>query len=67
MGYTFPLVGKTVKNLNISFTGRNLFFFYKKAPYDPEQSMSTATSTMGVDVFGLPATRSLGFSVKASL
>jgi TonB-linked SusC/RagA family outer membrane protein len=67
LGYTFPLVGKTVKNLNISFTGRNLFFFYKKAPYDPEQSMSTATSTMGVDVFGLPATRSLGFSVKASL
>ena len=67
LGYTFPLVGKTFKNLNISLTGHNLFFFYKKAPYDPEQAISTATNTMGIDGFGVPATRTFGFSVRTSL
>jgi TonB-linked SusC/RagA family outer membrane protein len=67
LGYTFPLIGKTFKNLNISLTGHNLFFFYKKAPYDPEQAISTTTNTMGIDGFGVPATRSFGFSVRTSL
>ena len=67
LGYTFPLVGKTLKNLNISLTGHNVFFFYKKSPYDPEQAISTATNIMGIDGFGVPATRSFGFSVKTSL
>ncbi|MDB5135641.1 MAG: SusC/RagA family TonB-linked outer membrane protein [Mucilaginibacter sp.] len=67
LGYTFPLIGKTFKNLNISLTGHNLFFFYKKAPYDPEQAISTATNTMGIDGFGVPATRTFGFSVRTSL
>jgi len=67
LGYTFPLVGKTFKNLNIALTGHNVFFFYKKAPYDPEQAISTATNTMGIDGFGIPATRSLGFSIRTTL
>jgi TonB-linked SusC/RagA family outer membrane protein len=67
LGYTFPLIGKTFKNLNVSLTGHNVFFFYKKAPYDPEQAISTATNTMGIDGFGVPATRSFGFSVRTSL
>lgn len=67
LGYTFPLVGKTFKNLNVAFTGHNLFFFSKKSPFDPEQAISTATNTMGIDGFGVPATRSFGFSIKASL
>jgi hypothetical protein len=66
-GYTFPLIGKTFKNLNISLTGHNVFFFYKKSPYDPEQAISTSTNTMGIDGFGVPATRSFGFSVRTSL
>ncbi len=67
LGYTFPLVGKTLKNLNVSLTGHNLFFFYKKSPYDPEQAISTATNTMGIDGFGVPATRSFGFSIRTTL
>ncbi|MDB5287727.1 MAG: SusC/RagA family TonB-linked outer membrane protein [Mucilaginibacter sp.] len=67
LGYTFPTVGKVFKNFNISVTGRNLFFFYKNAPFDPEQAISTGTNVQGIDSFGLPATRSFGFSVKASL
>lgn len=66
-GYTFPVVGRVFKSLNISLTGRNLFFFYKKAPFDPEQAISTASNVMGLDAFGLPATRSYGFSIKTSL
>ncbi|HVW95330.1 MAG TPA: SusC/RagA family TonB-linked outer membrane protein [Mucilaginibacter sp.] len=67
LGYTFPLVGKTFKNLNVSLTGHNVFFFYKKSPYDPEQAISTTTNTMGIDAFGVPATRSFGFSIKTTL
>ncbi|MEO3403530.1 SusC/RagA family TonB-linked outer membrane protein [Mucilaginibacter sp. CAU 1740] len=67
LGYTFPFTNKTVKNVSIAVNGRNMFFFYKKAPYDPEQAISSSTNTMGIDGFGVPATRSFGFSVKASL
>jgi TonB-linked SusC/RagA family outer membrane protein len=66
-GYTFPLVGKVFKNLNLSVTGRNLFFFYKNAPFDPETAISSASNTQGIDAFGLPATRSIGFSIKSTL
>ncbi|MFC0516947.1 SusC/RagA family TonB-linked outer membrane protein [Mucilaginibacter angelicae] len=67
LGYTFKLDDKAFKNLNVAFIGRNLFFFHKNSPFDPEQSISTTTNTMGIDAFGVPATRSFGFSVKASL
>ena len=52
------------KDASISLIGRNLFFFYKKAPFDPEQAMSTSNSMQSNDVFSLPATRSFGFNVK---
>lgn len=66
LGYTFPVVGNVFKNLNISVTGRNLFFFHKDAPFDPEAAISAASNTQGIDAFGLPATRSFGFSLKSS-
>jgi len=66
LGYTFPVIGNVFKNLNISLTGRNLFFFHKDAPFDPEASISAASNTQGIDAFGLPATRSYGFSVRSS-
>jgi len=53
-----------VKNASISLVGRNLFFFYKKAPFDPEQSVSTANNVQSNDIFGLPPTRSYGINVK---
>ncbi len=65
--YTFPLHSKAVKDLKLGLVGRNLFFFTKKAPYDPELSMSTDNGLQGVDVFGLPATRSFGLNLKLSL
>ncbi len=51
------------KNATFSLIGRNLFFFYKKAPFDPEQAMSTGNSMQSNDVFSMPSTRSFGFNV----
>ena len=66
LGYTFPAKNKNavIKDASVSLIGRNLFFFYKKAPYDPEQAMSTNNSMQSNDVFSMPATRSYGINVK---
>ncbi len=66
LGYTFkPKSANPVfKDASISFVGRNLFFFYKKAPFDPEQAMTTNNSLQSTDVFGLPSTRSYGLNLK---
>ncbi|WP_443944086.1 hypothetical protein ACJVDH_14330 [Pedobacter sp. AW1-32] len=68
VSYTIPLQSKKISNLSIGLLARNLFFFQKDAPYDPELSMSTATNGagQGVDVFGLPTTRSYGINLKCS-
>lgn len=68
LGYTFPreLLEKTkvFQDIQLSLIGRNLFFFHKKAPFDPDAVLSTGNSNQGIDVFGMPTTRSLGFNVK---
>ena len=67
LGYNFNLESsKTFKALSLSLVARNLFFIYKKAPYDPNISLSTGNGLQGVDVFALPSTRSLGFNLKVS-
>ena len=68
LGYTFPeeLMEKTkiFHDVQLSFVGRNLFFLQKSAPFDPDAVLSTRNDNQGVDVFGMPTTRSLGFNVK---
>ncbi|MGG7665209.1 SusC/RagA family TonB-linked outer membrane protein [Dyadobacter sp. BHUBP1] len=66
LGYNFKSKGTVFKDASISFVGRNLFFFYKKAPFDPEQAMSTNNNLQSTDVFGLPSTRSYGLNLKFS-
>ncbi|WP_158563340.1 SusC/RagA family TonB-linked outer membrane protein [Chitinophaga silvatica] len=66
LGYSIPskALGKgVVKSLRLSLIGRNLWYISKKAPFDPELAMSTGNGLSGVDVFGLPATRSYGLSL----
>ena len=53
-----------IKDASFSLVARNLFFFYKEAPFDPEQSMSTGNGMQSNDVFSMPSTRSVGFNVK---
>ncbi|HTN36862.1 MAG TPA: SusC/RagA family TonB-linked outer membrane protein [Arachidicoccus sp.] len=63
LGYSFPLKSKVVHSIKASLIGRNLLYFYKKAPFDPEITMSTGNGLSGVDVFNQPATRYIGLSV----
>lgn len=66
IGYNLDVkkLGLPLNSASISLIGRNLFFFYKKAPYDPEQSMSTANNMQSNEVFSMPATRTYGFNIK---
>lgn len=57
---------KLLKELSFGVTGSNLFFFYLKAPYDPEQVAGVNPNGVGVDTFGMPAFRSLGLFFKCS-
>ncbi|MCH5600411.1 SusC/RagA family TonB-linked outer membrane protein [Niabella ginsengisoli] len=66
LGYSFVMKNTEgfIKDASVSLIGRNLFFLYKKAPYDPEQAMSTNIFTQGNDVFAVPPTKSYGVSFK---
>jgi TonB-linked SusC/RagA family outer membrane protein len=63
-GYTLPVSIKGIRNVSVSLIGRNLFFISRKAPFDPEITMSTGNNLQGIDVFGLPTTRSYGLNLK---
>ncbi len=65
IGYTFNKLGP-LDNLTISAVGRNLFFFYNAAPFDPDLVVSSGGTMQGIQMFGLPTTRSLGFNVRVN-
>jgi hypothetical protein len=64
LAYNLPIKGSAIKSASISLIGRNLFFFYKKSPFDPEQAMSTNNSMQANDIFAVPGTRSYGLNLK---
>ena len=58
---------KVINNARLSLIGRNLLFLYNKAPYDPETTLSTSgNGGANTDNFGLPATRTIGFSLNVN-
>ncbi|CEN53726.1 SusC/RagA family TonB-linked outer membrane protein [Capnocytophaga canis] len=68
LSYTLPksLVEriKYVESVRLSLIGRNLGFFYNEAPYDPEITLSTSSNGLSnADLFSMPASRSIGFSM----
>lgn len=67
IGYTFSQLGNTFKNINLSLVGRNLFFLYKKAPFDPELALSTANGGQGFESFQIPSARSFGLTLRVGL
>ena len=67
ISYTFKIKSDYMRDVTVGLTGSNLFFFYKKAPFDPEQVSGVNAGGVGVDMFGLPTTRSYGISLKANL
>jgi TonB-linked SusC/RagA family outer membrane protein len=68
LGYSFPKkwMEKTgiFQAIDLSLVARNLCFLYKDAPFDPDAIMSVGNSNQGVDVFGMPTTRNIGFNIK---
>ncbi|VXB98720.1 SusC/RagA family TonB-linked outer membrane protein [Flavobacterium sp. 9AF] len=64
IGYTIgtkllPFLDKA----SVSLIARNLFFIYKDAPFDPNIALSTGEGLQGVDIYGLPSTRSIGLNL----
>ncbi len=66
VGYTIPRINNYVKSVNISLVARNLFFFHKKAPFDPELALNTENSGQGFESFQLPSTTSIGATVRVN-
>jgi TonB-linked SusC/RagA family outer membrane protein len=67
LGYTFDLKNsKIFKTANLSLVGRNLFFFYKDAPFDPNISLSTGNGLQGIDVYAAPSTKSIGLNLNVT-
>ncbi|MCT3693534.1 SusC/RagA family TonB-linked outer membrane protein [Elizabethkingia anophelis] len=55
---------KFINNVIINVSGRNLFMFYNKAPFDPENTASIGTYYQGIDYFMQPSLRSISCSLK---
>ncbi|KIA98538.1 SusC/RagA family TonB-linked outer membrane protein [Flavobacterium sp. KMS] len=64
IGYTFnPKSLPFLQSASVSLIARNLFFIYKDAPFDPNIALSTGQGLQGVDIYGLPSTRSIGLNL----
>lgn len=70
IGYALPktLISKTpLTDVQLSFVGRNLFFFYNAADdIDPESGFSSGNTGGGFEHLSIPTTRSLGFNIKVN-
>lgn len=70
LGINLPkeLFNKTVfQNASLSFSGRNLFFFKNNAKgFDPESVVGTANSSVGIEAFSAPSTRTYGATLNLS-
>ena len=67
IGYKFDVAKVPfLQSASLSVIGRNLFFFYKDAPFDPNLALSTGEGLQGIDVFGMPSSRSLGINLNVT-
>ncbi len=66
-------IGKVIKNLNIYFTGNNIFVLTKYPGFDPEVNVSkgdvngTGIPSIGIDYVGYPTVRTFTLGVNLSL
>ncbi len=66
IAYQLRLKSKSVKDIRLSLIGNNLFFLKRAAPFDPEMVAGVNPGGVGVDVFGLPVYRSIGFAINCT-
>jgi len=68
VSYALPqkLVRRTrvLSGVTLSLVARNLFFIYNAAPFDPDLILSTGNDNQGIEVYGMPTVRSVGFNIK---
>lgn len=68
LSYSLPqrLLRRTgvLSGVTVSLVARNLFFIYNAAPFDPDLVLSTGNDNQGIDVYGMPTVRSIGFNIK---
>ena len=64
-GYTLPKFSNTFKNVSLSLVGRNVLFFYREAPFDPELALGTGNSSQGFESFQIPSATSIGVTLRA--
>lgn len=55
---------RVFSGMTVSLVARNLFFIYNAAPFDPDLVLSTGNDNQGIDVYGMPTVRSIGFNIK---
>jgi len=55
-----------LQDASVSLVGRDLFFFYKKAPFDPESAMSTSNSAQSNEIFSMPSSMYYGLNLKVN-
>lgn len=70
LSYSLPksLVSKIkLRDLSLGIYGRNLLLFTGYSGVDPETNFAGPNTSIGVDAFGTPTTRSYGVSLNASL
>jgi TonB-linked SusC/RagA family outer membrane protein len=70
LGYAIPsdLLKKTpFQSASISLVGRNLFFIMNNAKgFDPELTTGSQNTTVGLESFSMPSTRTLGVNINLS-
>ncbi|SKB55105.1 SusC/RagA family TonB-linked outer membrane protein [Dyadobacter psychrophilus] len=70
LGYSLPqsVIGRSpFQAVSLSLVGRNLFFLMNKAKgFDPELVAGSANTTVGLESFSMPPTRTVGVSLNLS-
>ncbi|WP_343540121.1 SusC/RagA family TonB-linked outer membrane protein [Sphingobacterium thalpophilum] len=70
LSYRVGDLGKTLKNLNVSLTGQNLFIITKYTGFDPEVNTDGATNgipSLGIEYLPYPPARNILLGVNFSL
>ncbi|OOG16276.1 SusC/RagA family TonB-linked outer membrane protein [Sphingobacterium sp. CZ-UAM] len=70
LSYRVGNVGKTLKNLNVSLTGQNLFIITKYTGFDPEVNTDGSTNgipSLGIEYLPYPPARNILLGVNFSL
>ena len=66
LSYDWSFPNGAIKQATVSLNGQNLFFIYKDAPFDPEVTLNTRIIDQAIENFSLPATRTIGVSLKVA-